>query len=256
MNNVRQHYASDDRLSARQRIWHTSRREPPFNLYSWVLGVARLNGGDRVLDLGCGNGMYLELIDAVGLDASVGMLRAARTRTANPLAAGDAVALPLASASFDVVLAAHMLYHVEDRESAVAEIRRVLKPSGSLIAVTNSRHNQRELVKLVEEVVGGGWTWRRPSDVVFSLENGADQLRTSFADVRIAICPAGVLLVTDADALGAYLQSVGDVYQHEIDQDWADVVRQCVTRVREIVDREGAFRLTSVAGAFVCCQKS
>jgi SAM-dependent methyltransferase len=252
MDGVRQHYANDDRLAARQRIWQTSRREPFFNLHSWVLGVARLDGSERVLDLGCGNGTYLELVDAIGLDASVGMLRAARSRSTNPLTAGDAVALPFASDSFDVVLAAHMLYHVEERETAIAEIRRVLRPSGTLVAVTNSSDNQREMVELVERVVGGGWRWRRPSDVAFSLENGADQLRTSFRDVRLVTCPTGGLLVTDTEALREYLDSVGDLYQAEIDQDWADVVRVCVDRVREIVARQGAFRLTSMAGAFVC----
>lgn len=252
METVREHYASDDNLRARQRFWQASRREPFFNLHSWVLGVARLTGSERVLDLGCGNGAYLELIDAIGVDASLGMLGAARSRSGNPLVAGDAVALPLASAAFDVVLAAHMLYHVEDRPSAIAEMRRVLAPSGTLIAVTNSGHNQWEMVELVEGVVGGGWKWRRPSDVVFSLENGEAQLRAAFSSVTTVMCPRGALLVTDADALGSYLDSVGGVYQDKIEVAWNDVVRECVARVRDLIERTGSFRLTSAAGAFVC----
>jgi SAM-dependent methyltransferase len=249
---VREHYASDERLAARQQLWHTSRREPPFDLYSWVLGVARLDGSERVLDLGCGNGAYLERISAIGLDASVGMLHSASARTTNPLVAGDAAMLPFRSSSFDLVLAAHMLYHVEDRAAALAEIARVLTPSGSFVAVTNSGRNQHEMVALVEEVVGGGWKWRRPADVAFSLENGEEQLRSSFDNVTRVICPPGAVLVTDAHALGQYLESVGDVYQHEIDRDWGDIVQECVRRVSATIAREGQFEMTAVAGAFVC----
>ena len=73
-------YRQEDNLAARQRLWQTSRRTPSFSLYSWVVGLARLTGREAVLEVGCGNGAYLELIDAVGLDASPGMLHAARAR--------------------------------------------------------------------------------------------------------------------------------------------------------------------------------
>lgn len=57
---VRDHYATEDRLLARQRLWAESPRRPPFHLQSWVVGLARLRGDERVLDVGCGNGAYLE----------------------------------------------------------------------------------------------------------------------------------------------------------------------------------------------------
>jgi ubiquinone/menaquinone biosynthesis C-methylase UbiE len=63
-------------------------------------------------------------------------------------AVADVQALPLESASEDVVLATHMLYHVLDIAEAVREIRRVLRPGGVFLAVTNAEDHTRELYEL------------------------------------------------------------------------------------------------------------
>jgi SAM-dependent methyltransferase len=164
--------------------------------------------------------VYLELIRAMGVDSSFGMLAIARMRTDNPLITGDVAGLPFATGAFDIVLAPHMLYHVEDRVAAVRELRRVLAPSGICIAVTNGQDNHAELVRIIEELVGHDWCWRRPSDTAFSLENGADQLRVAFEQVDMVRCPDSAVLVTDAHALADYLRSVSDHYQDEIGGGW------------------------------------
>jgi SAM-dependent methyltransferase len=53
-------YATDGDLAARQRPWWSGRREPRFDLFSWVLDLAGVIPGSkqRVLDAGCGNGAY------------------------------------------------------------------------------------------------------------------------------------------------------------------------------------------------------
>lgn len=247
-------YDTDGNLAARQRLWQNSPRRPAFSLYSWVLGLARLTGGESVLEVGCGNGAYLELMPAVGLDSSVGMLSAARARTQGPLVAGDVTVLPFRDGSFDVVLAAHMLYHVADRPLAMSELRRVLALSGTCIAVTNGESNQAELIALLEEVVGGGWKWRRPSDRAFSLENGAAQLATAFKSVQRVDCPPGVVEVTDPQALADYLNSVSDHYQAQISQwsSWHHVVQESTRRVAAEVSQHGSFPISTSVGAFIC----
>ncbi|HEY1829264.1 MAG TPA: class I SAM-dependent methyltransferase [Acidimicrobiales bacterium] len=245
-------YATEGNLSLRQRLWDISERRPPFSLHSWVIGLARLSGGERVLDVGCGNGRYLELVDAVGLDRSPGMLSSARARTKGPLVAGDAACLPLANDTFDVALALHMLYHVPDRGAAAHELRRVVRPGGVLIAVTNGRATQRELVELFEEVVGGGWRWERPAESAFSLENGGPQLQAAFERVEVVTCPSGRILITDAGAVGDYLQSMRDFYEAQIGARWDDLIDAVVDRVAATIGAEGAFVVTPVVGAFVC----
>jgi SAM-dependent methyltransferase len=247
-------YDTDANLRARQRLWQISPRDPSFALVPWVIGLMNLRGNERVLEVGCGNGAYLEVIDAVGLDSSLGMLAAARTRTEGPLAAEDVTHLPFSEHSFERVLAAHILYHVEDRVSAVKEMRRVLAPQGLCVCVTNGEHNCAEMVRLVEDVVGHGWRWRRPSASTFSLENCADQLREGFEHVELVRCPDGVVSVSDADALADYLRSVGDTYEAEIAKrmSWEDMVRECRRLVFAQIEADGSFPLSLSMGAFVC----
>ncbi len=98
-----------------------------------------------VLDLACGDGYLLELIarreqselSLVGLDMSAHELEAARARlngTAT-LLQGRAQSLPLGDASVDVVLSHLALMLMDDVETVLAELRRVLKPGGRVSIV-------------------------------------------------------------------------------------------------------------------------
>jgi cyclopropane fatty-acyl-phospholipid synthase-like methyltransferase len=49
-------YADDGNLRARQRFWE--QQSPAFAFVGWVLDLARLSPGLRVLDAGCGNGWF------------------------------------------------------------------------------------------------------------------------------------------------------------------------------------------------------
>jgi SAM-dependent methyltransferase len=121
-------YADDRPLSARQRLWQC--QVPFFDIAAWVLDLARLVPGMRVLDAGCGNGVYLRAlrerrVNALGCDLSPGMLRVtAHLAVIN----ADVTALPVRDDAFDVVFAAHLLDLVPDRRAAVRELRRVLAP--------------------------------------------------------------------------------------------------------------------------------
>ena len=247
-------YATDANLRARQRLWEVSAREPPFALHPWVLDLAGARTRGPVLEVGCGNGGYLELVAAVGVDLSFGMLSAAAQRARGPLVNASAERLPLRDGAFAVVLAPHMLYHVADRRAAARELRRVLQVGGTCVAVTNGEDNHAELVALIEDVVGHGWRMVRPADQAFSLENGAEQLHHSFDAVERVDCPPGVVSVTDAGALADYVASVADHYGPEVSAwtTWPDVVDECRRRAAEVIARHGALALRTCVGAFVC----
>jgi len=90
---------------------------------------------------------------------------------------GDVQALPLGEGEFDVAVAAWMLYHAPDLDEALAELGRVLRPGGRLVAVTNASDHLQELW----ELAGRASSFAR---FTFSSENGEQSLQRHFARVE------------------------------------------------------------------------
>ena len=134
----------------------------------------------RILEVGCGWGELAEWLaretgaEVVAVDLSPHMVGLALERGIDARVA-DVQALPFADGEFDCVVAAWMLYHVPELDRGIAELARVLRPGGTLVAVTNSRFHLHEL----RELVGSG-----PSTLSFNRENGEELLARSFAHVR------------------------------------------------------------------------
>lgn len=98
----------------------------------------RLPPDARVLDVGCGTGGTVKALRGLarftGLDMSPTAARFAARRTGEAVLCGMATDLPLQDASMDAVLALDVFEHVPDDGRAVAEVRRVLRPGGALVA--------------------------------------------------------------------------------------------------------------------------
>jgi ubiquinone/menaquinone biosynthesis C-methylase UbiE len=93
----------------------------------------------RVLDAGCGTGgdaLFLQRYGTVyGLDYAEPAVTISNTRLPGQIARGSVLDLPFANASFDLVTSYDVLYHrgVPDEQTALAEVRRVLRPDGRLL---------------------------------------------------------------------------------------------------------------------------
>jgi SAM-dependent methyltransferase len=231
----------------------------PVDLFGWVVELAEVSPTSTVLDVGCGNGNYLTRmasnnIPAVGCDLSLGMLAAARP---NPmLINGDCANLPFPDGCFDTVLAAHMLYHVDDRLAAISELRRVLRAGGRLVAVTNGAVHMgslRDLVEVAAHQATPGWVMRVPADTAFSLENGAGQLAAVFESVEL-VRPSRTATVElrDPRIAADYVASTEDHYQSEVDRPWWEIVAEVQADVEAIISRDGYFVVEGDTGAFIC----
>ena len=152
-------YATAARLETRIGIHEKySRNRQPFG--EWVTAHYALQPGEKVLEVGCGTGSMWQGVTlpegchVTLTDFSGGMLETTRENTAH-LRAGYAVVdvqrMPYADATFDVVIANMMLYHVPDIDRALGEIRRVLKPGGRLIAATCGENG---VVQAVADMLG------------------------------------------------------------------------------------------------------
>lgn len=248
-------YGDDRNLRARQRLWQ--HQVPFFDVAGWVLGLAELAPGMRVLDAGCGNGAYLRAlagypVRAAGCDLSAGMLRAVPHPA---LLCADVAALPVRDGAFDVVLAAHMLYHVPDRRAAVSELRRVVAPAGVCIAVTSGGDHLRTLRTMAERAARKSTPgWSMPAATrAFTAENAAVQLGHAFASVT-CVRPARQppVVIRDASVAADYVASWAGFCQDQAGGPWADVVAEVRQQVQAVIDREGAFTMSGDLAAFVC----
>lgn len=115
-----------------------------------VVRLAEVRDGDAVLDIACGTGDLARLFARSGADRVVGgdfcpeMLDIARAKPTHRGRAveylhADALALPFADGSFDIVSIAFGLRNVADPARAVSEFRRVLKPGGRLLILEFDR---------------------------------------------------------------------------------------------------------------------
>ncbi|TML85140.1 MAG: class I SAM-dependent methyltransferase [Actinobacteria bacterium] len=175
---VRAQYESEDNLRARKAAYVNAEGDDPREFaFEAVAEVAP----QRVLEVGGGEGELAKRIrgelgaEVIAMDQSERMVEIQRSKGIDARV-GDVQTLPFADGEFDVVLAAWMLYHVPDLDRGLAEIARVLKPSGRLVAVTNAIDHLQELWDLAGRVTA-------LQKFTFRSENGEESLRRHFASV-------------------------------------------------------------------------
>ncbi len=132
-----------NRYRAQYRASHPA-WQPATEVYERLIRE-RLTPGTRVLDLGCGRGGVLEQLgDAVarpiGFDPDWRSLREHRLPGLSR-AAAVADQLPLRDACIDLVVCSWVFEHLADPGRVLAEVRRVLRPGGSLIFLTPHAHS-------------------------------------------------------------------------------------------------------------------
>jgi SAM-dependent methyltransferase len=122
----------------RARDW-AGIEEQQLPTYEEVIRRAGIRAGRRVLDIGCGTGVFLRAVAdrgarPFGLDASDGLLAIARERVPEAeLTAGDMEALPYADDTFDVVAGFNSFIFAPDIVRALGEARRVAKPGAPVV---------------------------------------------------------------------------------------------------------------------------
>jgi SAM-dependent methyltransferase len=131
------------------QVWDTQAYEKNaafvHGMASGVIELLAAQPGERILDLGCGDGQLTLKIAAtgahvVGVDASAEMIAAARQRGIEA-EKGTAEALPYPDGSFDAVFSNAALHWVRGQDAMMAEVRRVLRPGGRFVAEMGGHGN-------------------------------------------------------------------------------------------------------------------
>jgi demethylmenaquinone methyltransferase/2-methoxy-6-polyprenyl-1,4-benzoquinol methylase len=145
-----------------------------------LVDLTAIRGGDRALDLATGTGDIAFAAASrgarvVGIDVTMRMIELARLKRQNRQAVrpafcvADMLALPFASASFDIVTTGYGLRNVPDLAAALGEIARVLRPGGRLASLDFNRPANavvRRAYLAYLTLVGGalGWILHRDPD--------------------------------------------------------------------------------------------
>lgn len=110
-------------------------------MYGEIVDRVEALPGNYILDLGCGNGNIISLLKKrkkasyYGVDLSEQMIREAKKRVGRDviLKTADAMNLPFQDEMFDIVICNASFHHYTRPLTAVKEIKRVLKPGGTLV---------------------------------------------------------------------------------------------------------------------------
>jgi SAM-dependent methyltransferase len=141
-------------------LTHPDQRAAWLELLRGITSTERLDA----LDVGCGTGFLAGLLAELGhrvtgVDLSPGMIEQARKKAAAQgleidFRVSDAAALGLASASYDLVVARHVIWNLPEPDRGVQEWLRVLRPGGRLALVEGKWADNEELERSLASPVG------------------------------------------------------------------------------------------------------
>jgi SAM-dependent methyltransferase len=221
---IREQYATNANLRARIAL-HERYSRTPVSYPHWIFDGYAFGENADVLEVGCGDGnIWRENLQRIPpgwrltlTDFSTGMVEAARSVLGDraEYAVADVQDLPFPDASFDAVIANHMLFHVDDRPLALSELARVLRPGGAFRATTIGLDHIRELRELVPPPPDSQWARTRER---FTIEQVEEELEPFFVDVEVELVPGPQdLEVDELEPLLDFVRSRGDVSEEELE---------------------------------------
>lgn len=259
---VQAQYRTSANLDARIRL-HALFSTNHYGWTRWVLDQIEAPAQAQLLEIGCGPAsLWVENEERIPpgwqitlTDQSAGMLAQAQAKLAaihHPFRFEqvNAEAIPFADATFDLVIANHMLYHVPDLPRALKEIQRVLKPGGRLYAATNGKNHMHELRMLIQQFDPAldYMASAAPPERFFSLENGAAHLAPWFPTLELRHYVDG-LAVTDVNALVDYVFSMTS-FTGEGFRD-STVARQAFATYAQTQMSDGVFLIQKATGLLI-----
>ena len=217
-NSLKAQYRNSTNISARIRL-HRLFSSNKQGWFPWIYEQCQITEGMKILELGCGNGrLWIENKAKLPADCEItlsdiseGMIRDVRREQSLQddrfsFAAFDCHAIPYEDASFDLVIANHVLFYCKDVDRVCSEVGRVLKPGGRFVCGTYGVAHMQEVSRLVTQfddriTLSGENLYEH-----FGKENGAQALAPYFAEVDWQQYE-DALIVTQAEPLIEYVLS-------------------------------------------------
>ena len=235
-------------------------RQPERDWIAYALDRIGWDPAWTAVDAGCGLGAYFPALRhrvadgrLIGLDLTLAELReTAAHHPGVPVVNADVQAVPMRDASADVVVCAHMLYHVPDISTALHEFRRVLRPAGILVAIYDSEVDDQIELDHLFMACGGTLSLNKLTNR-FSLESAPAHLKDHFSDV-VLHTERPAMLVPEAHPVIDEIDGLRHVAEEYLEAgvSWEEMLERATTRVDAVIAREGVFRISEHKGVFVC----
>lgn len=262
---IQEQYRTADNLEKRIRLHDYSTN--PQGWMEWVYERLELREGETVLELGCGTGLLWQTnakrlpgrLHLILTDRSSGMLEKARQNLSAfrelfgakgicvEYRICDADSLALEKATYDCIVANHMLYHVKRREACLREIAQGLTSGGRFLCSTVGEGHMRELHEIVAAFDARIEMPFHSITRGFRLENAMSQLQPHFARIE-RMDQENDLIVDDVEAICDYVSSYPGNAACILEQGGEEFRM----RLRERMDREGAIFIHKSTGMFRC----
>jgi trans-aconitate methyltransferase len=228
------------------------------NLAGGVLEWLDVQPGERILDLGCGDGqltlkLALSGANVTGVDASPQMAAAARARGVQADVA-SAESLPYANGAFDAVFSNAALHWVRDHDAMMQQVHRVLRPGGRFVAEMGGHGNIAAIrVALIAALERNGFAGREDDVNYYPTPDAYSRRleRHGFKVERIALIPRPTPLGAGgmAEWLHTFRRGVLDTLPEQLQ----DVVVQDTTKLlaKALLDEEGNWTADYVRLRFI-----
>ncbi|RXI45958.1 MerR family transcriptional regulator [Clostridium tetani] len=226
----------------------------------WFFKNLPLNEECKVLELGCGDGSLWRINynyipkswDIYLTDFSKGMLEDAKKNLVKQkerfkFEIVDVEKIPYEDESFDLVIANHMLYHVENIDRAMSEIKRVLKKDGVFYASTVGKEHMKEMREIISKVDKNILQVESFNlTEKFQLENGKKILNNWFPYVDIKKYEDS-LTIKEEDALLDYIFSMPGNIREKFD---GERLKKIQTILKKEKVQKGYIYITKDTGFF------
>lgn len=266
---IRQAYMASEAFSVRQQT-HNLYAVPKIDFPYWVLSRHQgWRGDERILDINPANGLFFDLVhdlfpagEYYAVDGSGEILR---TATQHPRSSGirfavsDVCALPFASNTFDVIIADQSLYQVPHLDDTLAELHRVIKPTGLLFASTHSQYTMAEFETLTRRaLILLGKPSRANENIMgqylsdFSLENGGMKLARHFRAVARHEIP-NAFVFRETKPVIDYLNGSRAVREAGLPLGvaWEDYIAVMTDQIRRLISHFGELTVNRLSGVLL-----
>ena len=255
-------YSSSKNYEA--RIYLTRKfKTNPKSKYEWIFDHFPPNENLSVLELGCGTGLFwlanrkniIKSWSVILSDYSEGMVKTARKSLSLldfnfQYEVIDAENIQFPDNKFDIILANNMLYHIQDKNTVMKNISRILKETGVFIASTMGRNDLYELhnhLYTFLKIKNSKFKFREYS---FSLDNGMEQLTKYFKNVLLERYD-NKLVINEADAIINYYLSFNGIYENVLVLP-DEYVNDFKIYLQNILEKDKTITTTRDEGIFIC----